>query len=85
MKLYFISNQDTLKYKFESFYSICFINGSWLQTKKSFLFFNDDFYAIKHNGTKMCHGIVHFIEVMLLGGCGFFLWVSEEIEVHMLT
>lgn len=40
--------------------------------KKFPLFFNDDFYAIKHNGTKMCHGIVHFIEVMLLCGCGFF-------------
>lgn len=46
-----------------------------------FLFFND-FYAINHNGTKMCHGIVHFLDEMLLCGCGFF-WVSGVIGPHV--
>jgi len=41
-------------------------------TKKVLLpLFYNDFYAINHNGTKMCHGIVHFLEEMLLCGGGF--------------
>lgn len=72
-------NQDT---NLKAFYIVCFINGSWLQTKVFFfLVLYDDFYAIKHNGTKMCHGIVHFLDVMLLCGCGF--WVSDVIGPHV--
>lgn len=46
--------------------------------KKFFIFY--DFYAIKHNGTKMCHEIVHFLDVMLLCGCGF---LGEVIGPHV--
>ena len=74
----FVMNQNTNSKAFTS-YALLMDHG--FRQKHFFLVLYDDFYAIKHNGTKMCHQILHFLGVMLLCGCGF--WVSDVIGPHV--
>lgn len=72
MDVCFVINQNTLKYKIQKAFTLyaLLMDHGFRQNVFFFPFFNNDFYAIKHNGTKMCHGIF-FLDVMLLCGCGF--------------
>lgn len=85
MRLYALSLIKTRSETQIQFYIICFINGSWLQTKCFFssFFLNDDFYAIKHNGTKEnvpwnCSLFRRDAPMWL-----WIFWVSEAIGPHV--
>lgn len=64
-------NQNTQTQNSNCFTLYALLMDHGLRQQGYFLVFYDDLYAIKHNGTKMCHGFVLFLDVMLLCGCGF--------------